>query len=60
MVNVGERVELESEKVGVEPRRGVVTEVAGDHVRVRWDDGHETLIVPGAGAMHVVEERPSS
>jgi hypothetical protein len=33
-------------------RLGVVLEVVGSHsYRVRWDDGHESLIVPGPGTM---------
>ena len=35
MVNVGARIELESERVGVEPRAGTVTEVKGEHLHVR-------------------------
>ena len=62
MVNVGSRIQLESQKVGVEPRTGVVTAVHGAQVEVRWDDGHETSLVPAAGAMRVIERkrRPSS
>jgi hypothetical protein len=56
MVEVGNRVIVESEKVGVEPRSGVVTGVQHPTVRVRWDDGHETSFVPAAGAMRVVSE----
>ncbi len=56
MVDVGARVVVESEKVGVEPRSGVVTAVQGTLVHVRWDDGHETSFVPAAGCMRVVPE----
>ena len=56
MVEVGSRVQMESERVGVEPRFGVVTAVHGALVHVRWDDGHETSIVPTAGAMRIIEE----
>ena len=56
MVNVGARIELESERVGLEPRSGTVTDVNGDQLRVRWDDGHETWIVPGPGAMRVIAD----
>lgn len=57
MVDVGSRIEIESEKVGVEPRTGVVTAVHGAQVRVRWDDGHESSIVPGPGAMRVIGDQ---
>jgi len=56
MVEVGARVVVESEKVGVEPRAGVVTAVEGSLVRVRWDDGHETSFVPAAGSLRVLAE----
>jgi len=51
MVKVGERIWIESEKVGVEPRTGLVVGVDGTLVRVQWDDGHESSITPSAGAM---------
>ena len=54
MVDVGSRVIIESEKVGVEPRSGVVTGVHGSTVEVRWDDGHESSFIPAAGSMKVV------
>jgi hypothetical protein len=56
MVEVGARILIESEKVGVEPRAGVVTGVHGTTIQVRWDDGHESAIVPAAGNMKVVDE----
>jgi hypothetical protein len=52
-MEIGDRVLVESEKVGVEPRQGLVTEVHGSTVQVRWDDGHETMFVPAAGSMRV-------
>jgi hypothetical protein len=54
MVDVGARIEVESEKVGMKPKSGVVTGVNGPMVQVRWDDGHETSFVPAAGSMRVV------
>ena len=54
MVEVDTRIVVESEKVGVEPRCGVVTGVACALVRVRWDSGQESSFVPAAGAMRVV------
>lgn len=56
MIDKGARVVVESEKVGVEPRTGVVTGVGGATVQVRWDDGHETSFVPAAGSMRVIED----
>ena len=54
MVDVGARVAVESEKVGVAPRSGIVTGVSGQMVQVRWDDGHESSFIPAAGSMVVV------
>lgn len=51
----GDRVLVESEKVGVEPRAGVVTSITGSMVRVRWDGGHESSFVPSAGSLRVTK-----
>lgn len=57
MVKTGDRVVVESEKVGQDPRSGVVTGVDGTIVHVRWDDGTETSFVPAAGSMKVIHEQ---
>lgn len=57
MVEAGDRIMVESEKVGVGPRTGVVTGVDGTMVRVRWEDGHESSFVPAAGSMRVIGEK---
>jgi hypothetical protein len=54
MVEVGDRVAVESEKVGQGVRTGVVTSVAGSLIKIKWDDGTETSMVPGAGSLRVV------
>lgn len=54
-VNVGDRIVVESEKVGVPPRRGVVTGVSGTLLAVRWENGHESRFVPSAGSLRVEE-----
>lgn len=54
MVDVGARIEVESEKVGAPPKTGVVTGINGPLIQVRWDDGHETSFIPAAGSMRVV------
>jgi hypothetical protein len=58
MVEAGSRVEVESEKVGLANRSGVVTAVEGTLVRVRWDDGHETSFVPASGSLRVIDPAP--
>ena len=57
MVEVGDRVMVESEKVGQDPRSGVVTGVDGTIVHVRWNGDGETSFVPAAGSMTVIHEQ---
>ena len=51
----GDRVQVESESTERPPRTGVVEEVvhgtADARYRIRWDDGHETVYTPAAGAL---------
>ena len=53
MVEVGDRVLVESEKVGAGTRGGVVTEVEGRLITVRWDSGASSTFVPSAGCLQV-------
>jgi len=50
----GDRLVIDGKKVGQHQRSGEVLDVEGasDHqrLRVRWDDGHESLFMPGFGA----------
>jgi Domain of unknown function (DUF1918) len=50
----GDRIMVESNKVGGGTRTGEVVEVTpgsgGDHYRVRWDDGRETTYFPSGDA----------
>ena len=54
----GDRIIVESEKVGTKPREGEILEVietpSGSHYRVRWDDGHESDIRPAGGSARIV------
>lgn len=54
MASVGDRVMVESEKVGRESRVGLVVGVDGQMIRVRWDDGNESVFVPSVGSLRVV------
>jgi hypothetical protein len=56
-VRVGDRIEVESEKVGSRTRAGVVTQVEGHLLWVRWDAGGESIFIPSAGVVRVVVER---
>jgi hypothetical protein len=54
----GDHIAIETERVGQPEREGEVLEVIeGDlsvSYRVRWSDGHESIIRPAAGAIHRV------
>jgi len=51
---VGERVRVQSTKVGQADRDGVVTGVAGRLLTVKWATGEESTFVPGPGSMRVI------
>lgn len=54
---VGDSLVVESNKVDASPRQGEIIEVRGEDggppYAVKWSDGHEGLVYPGADA-HVV------
>jgi hypothetical protein len=56
---VGDRVRVESESTERAPRSGVVEEVISQadspRYRIRWDDGHESIYTPAAGALSRAE-----
>lgn len=58
-LKVGNRVEVESESTEQRPRKGVIEEVVREapsaRYRIRWDDGHESIYTPAAGAVSRVE-----
>jgi hypothetical protein len=54
MVNVGDRVRIESEKVGSVTRTGTVTAIDGRMITVRWDSGSQSMFVPSAGCLEVI------
>jgi hypothetical protein len=56
---VGDRIVIESERVGQADRSGVITEILPSatgmrHYLVRWDDGHESDIRPSAGSARII------
>lgn len=55
MTVTGDRVVVESEKVGTPERSGIVLAVNGPLLRVRWDDGAETSFIPAAGSIRIVD-----
>lgn len=61
--HAGDRVVVESERVAREPRRGVVEEVISEdppRLRIRWDDGHTTMLAPAAGAVQIEEPQKTT
>lgn len=55
---VGDRIIVESEQVGQEPREGEILAVdlrpAGPHYRIRWTDGHESSFMPEGGSARII------
>ena len=57
-LTVGEHVNVESESTERAPRTGVIEEVLREvppRYRIRWDDGHESIYSPAAGALRSAE-----
>ena len=52
-MNVGDRIVVESEKVGAPPRRGEVVAVSGTLLTVRWETGQQSTFIPSAGSLRV-------
>jgi len=55
-VKIGDRVTVEAERVTQTARHGVIAEIlreAPPRFRVQWDDGHESILSPAAGALRV-------
>ena len=54
-LKVGDRVVVESESTERRPRTGVIDEVVrgapSPRYRISWDDGHESIYTPAAGAL---------
>jgi Domain of unknown function (DUF1918) len=63
-LKAGDRVKVEAESTDRPPRTGVIEEVVrGDpspRYRIRWDDGHESVYTPAAGALQPAERVESS
>jgi len=51
---------VESEKVGAVTRSGVVTDVDGRLITVRWDSGSTSTFVPSAGCLQVTGHEPQA
>lgn len=57
----GDRIAVETERVGQSEREGEVLEVlhgtAGISIRVRWSDEHESIFRPAAGSVRILTKR---
>jgi hypothetical protein len=52
----GDVIVVESERVAQPARRGVIEEVLQEEpprLRVRWDDGHASILTPSAGTARI-------
>jgi len=61
-VKVGDRIVVDSDKVGVPARQGEILLVTPhethDEFRVRWDDGHVTEIRPAGASYRILTKAP--
>jgi uncharacterized protein DUF1918 len=60
LAKAGDRLLVESEKVGQATRTGIIEEVLAEdppRYRVRWGDGRTTLYTPQAGAAKIEAAR---
>jgi Domain of unknown function (DUF1918) len=58
--NVGDTLVIESERADATGRRGVIEEVLQEQpprYRVRWDDGHTSILAPSAGSAQIKRRR---
>jgi hypothetical protein len=60
----GDRIVVESERVGQPPREGEIVEVlesaVGPSYEVRWEDGHRSSFRPAAGSARIIPARKAS
>ena len=66
-LEVGNRIKVEAESTERPSRTGVVKEIVSEtpapRYRVQWDDGHESIYAPAAGAIgrdEPAEQQPSA
>ena len=51
MPKPGDRVVVEGTKVGGGRREGTLIELSGRLMKIRWNEGGESIMAPGAGAI---------
>lgn len=60
--HVGDRIVVESERASQPSRAGVIEEVLHEdpsrvRVRVRWEDGHTSILTPSAGVARITPQK---
>ena len=61
--HAGDRIVVESQRAGQPGRAGVIDEILSEdptRVRVRWDDGHTSVLTPSAGAATVTPAKTAA
>ena len=61
--HIGDVIVIESERVAQAGRKGVVEEVLREEpprFRVRWDDGHTSVLCPSAGVARIEARKRST
>jgi hypothetical protein len=56
---IGDRILVESERAAQPGRAGVIEEVLQadpPRVKVKWDDGHTSVLTPAAGVARIVSK----
>ena len=59
-VHVGDRIVVESERAAQTSRAGVIEEVLHENparLRIRWEDGHTSILSPSAGVARITPQR---
>ena len=60
----GDRIVVESERVGQPLREGQILEVLGTgettHYLVRWEDGHTSTFYPSGGSANIIHSAKKS
>ena len=57
MPEIGDRVAIAGNKVGQAPREGTVRAKTGNLIRVEWDSGEESTLMPAPGTLTVLRGR---
>jgi hypothetical protein len=60
MPKPGDRVVVEGTKIGGARREGILVALTGALIKVRWNDGGETMMAPSAGAVSFLPGKAKS